>query len=109
MFKKVVHGVSRHEICRIFAATLQLINDGNVKLLQDRDCTNELELELQSPAEAFMEIDKYLAPTAQARVLKSLPTENAVVSETNVRKMKVPRTQNAKSISEIKDKENAFP
>ena len=65
MFTNVVSGAPRHEICRLFAATLQLVNDGNVTLLQSDALESELEIELQTPVEAFKRLDNYLAPSVK--------------------------------------------
>ena len=75
MFTNVVSGAPRHEICRLFAATLQLVNDGNVTLIQNELQDSQLEIELQTPVEAFKQIENYLAPSIKLSV--SQPTTGA--------------------------------
>ena len=118
-FRSIVDGAARHEVCRLFAATLQLMNEGNINILHGDDEIDgaDIELELRTPVEAFRDIDSFLAPSAQLRHEVDRPTQQppgkpsermANVEPTDSPAAKAPRRGSRRNL-EDQGKENSVP
>lgn len=69
-FDRITEGRQSWEVARLFLATLQLANNGNVKLHHERNKINTLAVELLTKENRYRSLDEYLAPSM--RILRGV-------------------------------------
>ena len=73
-----------YQICRLFLASLQLANNGNVRLQHSANDSEDLELVIIDDVLANKKLECYLAPS-----LSQSEKENEGIAKTTIKKAKI--------------------
>lgn len=64
-FRQIARNMERYEVCRMFLATLSLVNGGNIAIDDTEECLNSLSVQLLK-SDIDRPMETYLAPSVAA-------------------------------------------
>eukprot|EP00743_Colponemidia_sp_Colp-15_P007514 GILK01008121.1.p1 GENE.GILK01008121.1~~GILK01008121.1.p1 ORF type:complete len:713 (-),score=122.65 GILK01008121.1:68-2164(-) len=108
-FMKVVQGAEKWDVCRMFLATLQLANNGNVEICSHEDRSFDMSVRLISTTEVY-QLEDYRAPSLNDVNDGSTETPadaNAAEANTTRKKRKAPKQHVNESPLPLKGKSKA--